>query len=72
LKVGDQAGTAVTLYGQEKDAATSGLSRMNMILHDYPTAEIRQGNSLADPKFLDCEALKTLDSCPTGATCANI
>src|SRR5690606_23018164 len=61
LKVGDQAGTAVTLYGQEKDAATSGLARMNMILHDYPTAEIRQGNSLADPKFLDGEALKTFD-----------
>jgi len=61
LKVGDQAGTAVTLYGQEKDAATSGLARMNMILHDYPTAEIRQGNSLADPKFLDGESLKTFD-----------
>lgn len=61
LKVGDQAGTSVTLYGQEKDAATSGLARMNMILHDYPTAEIRQGNSLADPKFLDGEALKTFD-----------
>jgi type I restriction enzyme M protein len=61
LKVGDQAGTKVTLYGQEKDAATSGLARMNMILHDYPTAEIRQGNSLADPKFLDGEALKTFD-----------
>lgn len=61
LKVGDQAGTSVTLYGQEKDAATSGLARMNMILHDYPTAEIRQGNSLADPKFLDGEALKNFD-----------
>ncbi|MET4103975.1 type I restriction enzyme M protein [Roseovarius sp. MBR-78] len=61
LKVGDQAGTSVTLYGQEKDAATSGLARMNMILHDYPTAEIRQGNSLADPRFLDGEALKTFD-----------
>lgn len=61
LKVGDQANTKVTLYGQEKDAATSGLARMNMILHDYPTAEIRQGNSLADPKFLDGEALKTFD-----------
>ena len=34
LKVADEAGTKVTLYGQEKDAATSGLARMNMILHD--------------------------------------
>jgi len=51
LKVGDEATAKVTLYGQEKDAATSGLARMNMILHDNPTAEIHQGNTLADPKF---------------------
>src|SRR3954451_14219435 len=51
LKVADEAGTTVTLYGQEKDAATSGLARMNMILHDNPTALIMQGNTLADPKF---------------------
>ena len=61
LKVADQAGTSVTLYGQEKDEATSGLARMNMILHDCPTAEIQLGNSLADPKFLDGETLKTFD-----------
>src|SRR5450755_1484479 len=29
LKLGDEAGTPVTLYGQEKDSATSGLARMN-------------------------------------------
>lgn len=61
LKVGDEAGTPVTLYGQEKDAATSGLARMNMILHNNPTALIVQGNTLADPKFKDGEALKTFD-----------
>jgi len=51
LKVADEAGTAVTLYGQEKDAATSGLARMNMILHNNPGAIILQGNTLADPRF---------------------
>jgi type I restriction enzyme M protein len=30
-------------------------------LHDYATAEIEQGNTLADPKFLDDAALKTFD-----------
>src|SRR5438876_4693236 len=45
LKVGDEAGTTVTLYGQEKDAATSGLARMNMILHNNPTALVVQGNT---------------------------
>jgi type I restriction enzyme M protein len=61
LKVGDEAGTTVTLYGQEKDAATSGLARMNMILHNNPTALIVQGNTLADPKFMDGDTLKTFD-----------
>jgi len=61
LKVGDEAGKVVTLYGQEKDAATSTLARMNMILHNNPTALIVQGNSLADPKFKDGDALKTFD-----------
>ena len=61
LKVGDEAAARVTLYGQEKDAATSGLARMNMILHNNPTALIVQGNTLADPKFKDGDTLKTFD-----------
>src|SRR3989441_10104842 len=61
LKVGDEASARVTLYGQEKDAATSGLARMNMILHNNPTALIVQGNTLADPKFKDGDTLKTFD-----------
>src|SRR5215831_13158617 len=61
LKVGDEAGTAVTLYGQEKDSATSGLARMNMILHNNPTALVMHGNTLTDPKFKDGESLKTFD-----------
>lgn len=51
LKVADAAGTPVTLYGQEKDSATSGLARMNMILHNNPTAVIAQGNTLTNPAF---------------------
>src|SRR5687767_11739388 len=61
LKVGDEASAKVTLYGQEKDAATSGLARMNMILHDNPTALIAQGNTLANPKFKKGDALQTFD-----------
>ena len=64
LKVGAEATAKVTLYGQEKDAATSGLARMNMILHDNPGALIMQGNTLADPKFKDVKndgALKSFD-----------
>ena len=62
LKVGDEASAKVTLYGQEKDTATSGLARMNMILHDNPTALIKQGNTLANPLFTSEDGqLKTFD-----------
>jgi len=62
LKVTEKAKTKVTLYGQEKDSATSGLARMNMILHDNPTAEIKQGNTLSNPLFLDKQGgLETFD-----------
>jgi len=61
LKVADEAPTPVSLFGQEKDAATSGLARMNMILHNNPTARIMQGNTLTNPKYRDGEALKSFD-----------
>lgn len=61
LKVAEHAPTKVTLYGQEKDATTAGLARMNMILHDNPTAEIKRENTLANPLFKDGDGLKTFD-----------
>jgi type I restriction enzyme M protein len=61
LKVADEAATPVTIYGQEKDSATSSLARMNMVLHNNATAEIVQGNTLTDPKFKESGTLKTFD-----------
>ena len=61
LKVAAEAGTRITLEGQEKDVTTAGLARMNMILHDFPTANILSGNTLAAPKFKDGEQLRTYD-----------
>ena len=61
LKVAAEAGTHITLEGQEKDVTTAGLARMNMILHDFPTANVLSGNTLFDPKFKDGEQLRTYD-----------
>jgi len=61
LKVAAQAGKRITLEGQEMDVTTAGLARMNMILHDFPTANIQSGNTLAAPKFKDGEKLRTYD-----------
>ena len=55
------AGKHITLEGQEKDVTTAGLARMNMILHNFPTANILNGNTLAAPKFKDGERLRTYD-----------
>jgi type I restriction enzyme M protein len=61
LKVAAEAGKHITLEGQEKDVTTAGLARMNMILHDFPTANIIAANTLFDPKFKDGEQLRTYD-----------
>lgn len=62
LKVADEAEKLVSVFGQENDSTTAGLARMNMILHNNPTAVIRQGNTLSNPLFLDANSrLKTFD-----------
>jgi type I restriction enzyme M protein len=61
LKVAAEAAKPITLEGQEKDVTTAGLARMNMILHDFPTANVLSGNTLFDPKFKDGEQLRTYD-----------
>ena len=66
LKAHDEAksrtGLDLALYGQEMDNATSALARMNMVLHDCPTAEIWQDNTLSHPYFKNADgSLKTFD-----------
>ena len=66
LKAHDEAksrtGLDLALYGQEMDNATSALARMNMVLHDCPTAEIWQDNTLSHPHFTHADgSLKTFD-----------
>ena len=61
LKIASEAGKQITLEGQEMDVTTAGLARMNMILHDFPTANILAGNTLSSPKFLDENNLRTYD-----------
>ncbi len=55
LKAADETQTGVTIYGQEMDNATAALAKMNMILHDNPTAEIWQDNTLSSPHFKECD-----------------
>jgi type I restriction enzyme M protein len=66
LKAHDEArgrtGLDLALYGQEMDNATAALAKMNMILHDCPTAEIWRDNTLSSPHFKQTDRhLKTFD-----------
>ena len=64
LKAADESPGGMSIYGQEKDVATTALARMNMILHDNPTAEIAAGGSstLSAPAFApSASALKIFD-----------
>lgn len=62
LKVADEAEKLISVFGQENDTTTAGLARMNMILHNNPTAVIKQGNTLSHPLFLDDSGrFKTFD-----------
>lgn len=61
LKAAAEAPHGVTIYGQEMDNATSALAKMNMILHDCPTAEIWKDNTLSTPYFKNGDSLMTFD-----------
>ncbi len=63
LKVEDEAGDeGLSLYGQENDNATAALAKMNMILHESPTALIWKDNTLSAPHWTENETtLRTFD-----------
>jgi len=55
LKAASQAPNGMSIYGQEKDIATTALCKMNMILHNNETAVIAKGgnSTLAKPAFTE-------------------
>ena len=64
LKALAETPMGATLYGQEKDSATVGLAKMNMILHGEDLADIRQGDTINNPQFMsahDSSALESFD-----------
>lgn len=62
LKAAENAAVPISIFGQEMDIATRGLARMNMIMHNRATAEIAQGDVIAEPHFLaNATTLQTFD-----------
>jgi len=61
LKVAHETPKGITIYGQENDVATKAMAMMNMWIHNNVDADIRQGNTIANPLFKENSALKTFD-----------
>jgi len=62
LKVNAEAPNGLSLRGQEKEQATSALAKMNMVLHNSPTGEIWQDDTISAPHWLKADkSLETFD-----------
>ena len=49
------------LYGQEVQATTAAIARMNLYLHDIETFAIKRGDTLREPKFRPSGSLTCFD-----------
>lgn len=49
------------LYGQEINLITSGIARMNMLLHGFEEFNIVRGNTLSNPLFMKYDQLQQFD-----------
>ena len=53
----------VSICGQEKDSSTAALAKLNMLLHGVSNAEIKVGDTLGNPQFIQYGMLSTFDVC---------
>ncbi len=52
IRAAEAAPVDVAIYGQEKEGTTAGLARMNLVLHNRATAEIKGGYStFSEPQY---------------------
>lgn len=49
------------LYGQERNHMTASIARMNLVLHGVEDFEIARGDTLAEPRFVENDRLRTFD-----------
>lgn len=65
IRAADEAPFEIAIYGQEKEITTAGLAKMNLVLHNKATGEIKAGNTFSAPQYFepgsDNEVLKRFD-----------
>jgi len=52
-KLGELVARTLYLYGQEINISTFAIAKINMFLHGLDSADIRRGDTLANPQFLN-------------------
>jgi len=60
-KLGGKISKPLKLYGQERDHLTYALAKINMFIHNIPISDIRLGDTLLNPAFLENNRLKKFD-----------
>jgi len=61
-KSNEQVARTLYLYGQEINISTFAIAKINMFLHGLDSADIRRGDTLANPQFLNSMGnLQTFD-----------
>lgn len=55
LRAHGQDPRTLRLYGQEVQATTAAIARMNLYLHDIETFSIKRGDTLRDPRFRESD-----------------
>lgn len=61
LKTAGKEYRTLKLYGQEINLITSAIARMNMFMHGIEEFQIVRGDTLAEPKLLENDQLKTFN-----------
>jgi type I restriction enzyme M protein len=49
------------LFGQERSHMTASIARMNLVLHGALASQIVRGDTLAEPRFVEDDRLRTFD-----------
>ena len=61
LRAKSEAHVNVSLDGQEKDNATIGMAKMNMVIHGVPDADLQHDDTIAKPFHTEGDHIKQYD-----------
>src|SRR5574344_1897647 len=63
LRAVNETPNGATPYGQEKDISTASLAILNMLLHGMDVAQIKSGDTINNPQFIEGGTIRTFDVC---------